>query len=241
MATKLTFCPREEGGEMADEEVEVNAEPPFAVKAGFVLVFVSLFLAYPFCTCFWESPSSEVPHDFLDRVVEFYGVEKSEVKAYMFYITLFLGTLTIMVFMMLFIECIYSFLFGGLIFGRTFQTKGQKVWKEVKEVKEEVVKMNQLIKENSISELIEVLKNIHRDSSIARITNSPMANTPAPSQNVTPLTTQASESESDLTGDDENRSPKKRGRRKRNISSSSSSSTKAVEQLDSFQCNLEVD
>jgi len=228
---------------MADEEEEneVKTEPPFAVKAGFVLVFASLFLACPFYTCLFDSPS-ELPHDFLDRVVEFYGIEKSEVKAYLFYITLFLGTLTIMVFMMLFIECIYSFLFGGLIFGRTFQTKGQKVWKEVKEVKEEVVKMNQLIKENSIFEVIEVLKNIHRDSSVARITNSPMA---APSQNVTPTTTQPSESESDLTGDDENHSPKKRGRRKRNISSSSSSSssssTKAVEQLDSFQCNLEVD
>lgn len=222
--------------EMADEEVEVKTEPPFAVKAVFVVVFASLFLAYPLYMCLWESPSSELPHDFLDRVVEFYGIEKSEVKAYLFYITLFLGTLTIMVFMMLTIECIYSFLFGGLIFGRTFQTNGQKVWKEVKEVKEEVMKMNQLIQENSISELIEVMKNIHRDSSIARITNSPMA---APSQNVTPLTTQASESESDLTVDDENRSPKKRGRRK-GIASSSSSS-KAVEQLDNFQCNLEVD
>ena len=135
------------------------------------------------------------------------------------------------------IQNAYSFLFGGLIFGRTFQTKGQKVWKEVKEMKEEVVKMNQLIKENSISELIKVLKNIHRDSSIARITNSPMAYTPEPSQHVTPMTTQPSESESDFTGDDENHSPKKRGRKKRNISSSSSSSssssTKAAEQLDS--------
>lgn len=225
--------------EMADEEVEVKTEPPFAVKAGFVLVFASLFLAYPLYTCFFDSPS-ELPHDFLDRVVEFYGIEKSEVKAYLFYMTLFLGTLiivlTIVFFMMLVIECIYSFLFGGLIFGRTFmkdQTKGHKV---MKEVKEELVKMNQLIKENSIFEVIEVLKNIHKDSSIARITNSPMTNTPAPSPT---LTTQASESESDLTGDDENHSPKKRGRRKGNASSSSSS--KALEQLDSFPCNLEVD
>ena len=120
MTTQLLY--RKGEREIADEEVEVKAEPPFALKVIFVLVFVSLFIAYPFCTCFWESPSSEVPHDFLDRVVEFYGIEKSEVKAYLFYITLFLGTLTILVFMMLTIECIYSFLFGGLIFGRTFHT-----------------------------------------------------------------------------------------------------------------------
>ena len=109
---------------MADEEVEVKTEPPFAVKAVFVVVFVCLFLACPFYTCFFDSPS-EVSHDFLDRVVEFYGIEKSEVKAYLFYITLFLGTLTIMVFMMLLgysfivIECTYSFLFDHLVIARS--------------------------------------------------------------------------------------------------------------------------
>ena len=78
------------GKDMAgeEEEIEVKEEPPFIVKVVFVLVFVSLFLAYPLYTCILESPS-ELPHDFLDRVVEFYGMEKSEVKTYPFYITLF--------------------------------------------------------------------------------------------------------------------------------------------------------
>ena len=195
-----------------EEEFEVKEEPPFILKVVFILVFVSLFLAYPLCICFLDPPS-ELPHDFLDRVVEFYGIEKSEIKAYLFYITLFLGTLCIVFFMMLMFECVYSFLFGGLIFGRTFQVKGQKVWKEIKE---ELVKMNKYMDRNSI-----VLNNIQRDDSIPRITNSPIANSPAYSHNITPLTTQASESESELTGDDETSSPKKRGRVTRSSSSSS--------------------
>ena len=151
---------REMAGE--EEEFEVKEEPPFTLKVVFILVFVSLFLAYPLYTCFL-GPPSELPHDFLDRVVEFYGIEKSEVKAYLCYITLFLGTRSILVFMMLSIECIYSFLFGGLIFGRALQAKGQKVWKEVKEMKEEVMKMSKIIKEKSNLEAIDVLKRIHRD------------------------------------------------------------------------------
>ena len=43
--------------EMADEEVEAKKEPPFALKVIFVLVVVSLFLAYPFYTCFLDPPS----------------------------------------------------------------------------------------------------------------------------------------------------------------------------------------
>ena len=180
---------------MNSEIPERKEETPFIVKVAFVILASCVFVGYSTYICFTSQDIQLPNQDILDRFVDIYGVEKSDAKKFLFYVTsafvafvVFLFTLMSMLF---FTEYMYSYCFGGFIFGHSFHGQGSGTHKIFQEVKEELVKMNQHMHENSIFEIVEVLKNIRRETSTAVAT---ITNSPAHSQRVEFVNTQLSES-----------------------------------------------
>ena len=101
--------------------------------------------------------------DFFDHIVDFYGIEKNDVGVYMFYTTLFLGVLVIVLMILFLLEYMYFRCFGRLIFGRFSKEEGD-------------VKVNICIEESSMRELSEALKYVSKETSlaVATIVNTPM-------------------------------------------------------------------
>lgn len=106
--------------------------------------------------------------DFFDHIVDFYGIEKSDVGVSMFYTTLFIGVLIVVLMILFLLEYMYFRCFGRLIFGRLSKDG-------------EDVKVNICIEESSMRELSEALKYVSKETSLAVAT---IANTPMRHENV---------------------------------------------------------
>ena len=188
----------------------------------------------------------ELTPGFTDRLVEFIGIQRSDLMTTVFYIALFILTLYVIMFMSL----VYLFLKETMYsrwFGHTL-TAERKILMEMNVRLEEMCKC---LHENSILKILEELKNFRTETSTAieTITNSPTRLT----NGATPLNNQvlvSGNDSSEITTEDEGGSnvkvnsitkPKRTyKKRQKPVFHAQEAETSRTKNLDNFRINLNI-